>query len=163
MSALELNMGDKRSEKKKASRIQSANKQAKKAKAQQEDVSLEVERKDVLLEHISKQFIIEKGLFLFEGQLPPSLTSPIKGLGWQEFFKGLNVIKPDVINLFYNGEFNTEKNYAIVKGKKVNYWPKTINALFKLNQTAVGHPISREPTDRDMQDALDKVAWPEEK
>lgn len=61
--------------------------------------------------------------------------------------------------MFYNGKINTKRHYAILKGKKIDYGPKNINVLYKLEQIVVGQPSFKEPSDRDMQDALDTVAW----
>ena len=41
-----------------------------------------------------------------------------------------------VVNLFYNRHINTKKHYAIVKGKKENFGPEVINAIYELKKVA---------------------------
>lgn len=81
--------------------------------------------------------MMEKGLYLFKGKLSAFLASPIKALGWKQFFEGVTAIRPDVINLFYKSYMSMEKHYALMKGKKVKFEPATINVLYELEQIAV--------------------------
>ena len=45
----------------------------------------------------------------------------------------------------------------------MNYGLEVINAIYKLERNTVEHPIFREPSDCDMQEALERVAWARKK
>lgn len=62
------------------------------------------------------------------------------------------------MNLFYKGYINTVKHCTIVKGKKVDFRPDGINALYGLEDNVIGHAIFKELMDLNKQDALEKVA-----
>ncbi|KAA0048500.1 protein MNN4-like [Cucumis melo var. makuwa] len=162
LSPLEDRVVEKQPKKKRVLEGQDAMKREKKNKTvQREQESQKSEQEGVLFaEELGKHFMIEKGIFPFKGQLPLFLTSPIKALKWKQFFEGVTTIRPSVMNLFYNGSINTERHYAIVKGKMVNFGPKVVNVLYGLRQTTVEYPIFKEPSDIDMQNALERVAWP---
>uniref|UniRef100_A0A9I9E1S3 Putative plant transposon protein domain-containing protein n=1 Tax=Cucumis melo TaxID=3656 RepID=A0A9I9E1S3_CUCME len=138
LSPLEEEVEDRQPrKKKKALEGQDAMRRVKKEKTQQEEESQEIED-DVLSAEERKHFMVEKGFFMFEVQLQLFLVTPIKALGWQEFLRGVIAIRSGVVKMFYNGKIDTEKHYAIVKER-------------------------REPSDCDMQEALERVAWARKK
>ncbi|KAA0038405.1 hypothetical protein E6C27_scaffold270G002990 [Cucumis melo var. makuwa] len=81
---------------------------------------------------MSKLFIVEKGLYLYKGMEPEFLTSLIRALRWMRLFQG---------------------------GKRVDFGPYTINAIYELENKKIGHVIFKNPKDRDLQEALKKVTW----
>lgn len=78
-----------------------------------------------------------------------SSRHPSKHWNGQTFFEEVTAIRQGVVNLFYKGYINTEKHYAIVKWKKVNFESEAINGLYMVEQTVVGHAIIKEPSDPD--------------
>ncbi|KAA0064202.1 hypothetical protein E5676_scaffold218G00180 [Cucumis melo var. makuwa] len=65
---------------------------------------------------VSKQFMIEKGLYPYQRAMPGFLTIPIQAFKWKRFFQGVIAIIPDVVKMFYKGYINEEEHYVTVKG-----------------------------------------------
>ncbi|KAA0057652.1 hypothetical protein E5676_scaffold416G00290 [Cucumis melo var. makuwa] len=51
----------------------------------------------------------------------------------------------------------------MVEGKKVDFGPDAINQLFGLEAKEIEHAIFKNPQERDLEDALKRVAWPRTK
>ncbi|TYJ99631.1 hypothetical protein E5676_scaffold562G00010 [Cucumis melo var. makuwa] len=68
---------------------------------------------------VSKQFMIEKGLYPYQGAMPGSLAPLIQAFRWKRFFRCVTSIKPEVVKLFYKGYINKEEHYVMVKGQKI--------------------------------------------
>ena len=66
--------------------------------------------------------------------------------------------RPGVVDLFYKGYINTKEHYAKIKGKKGDLRPDAINTMYGLENNEVGHVIFKNPKDRDLQEALEKVS-----
>lgn len=99
---------------------------------------------------VSKLFIVEKGLYIYRGTMPEFLTSPIRALKWKRFFQGVNAIRPGVVDLFYRGYINAKEHYAEVKGKRVDFGPEAINALYGLENYEMRHVIFKNPKEHNL-------------
>ncbi|TYJ96034.1 hypothetical protein E5676_scaffold2612G00500 [Cucumis melo var. makuwa] len=104
---------------------------------------------------VSKLFIVEKGLYIYRGTMPEFLASPIRALKWKRFFQGVNAIRPGVVDLFYRGYINAKEHYAEVKGKRVDFGPEAINALYGLENYEIRHNIM--PTRHDNTISLERI------
>lgn len=99
---------------------------------------------------VSKLFIVEKGLYIYRGTMPEFLASPIRALKWKRFFQGVNAIRPGVVDLFYRGYINAKEHYAEVKGKRVDFRPEAINALYGLENYEIRHVIFKNPKEHNL-------------
>lgn len=102
--------------------------------------------------------MIEKGLYPYKENMPKFLVAPIRASRWKRFFQGVTAIRPNIVNLCYKCYINTEEHYTEMKGRRVDFSPKAINALYGLNNYEIEHVIFKNLKERDLQEALEKVA-----
>ena len=70
----------------------------------------------------------------------------------------MTTIRLNIVKMFYKGYIKEEERYAMVKGHKVDFGPNTVNELYGLEANEIRHIIFKNSQERDLEDALKRVA-----
>lgn len=69
-------------------------------------------------------------------------------------------IRVNVVNLFYKRFIHEEENYTVDKQERLYFRLEEINTFYKLDDNVAGQIICKNPTRKDIRDALKMIVWP---
>uniref|UniRef100_A0A9I9D955 Protein MNN4-like n=1 Tax=Cucumis melo TaxID=3656 RepID=A0A9I9D955_CUCME len=79
----------------------------------------------------------------------------------KEIFPRGDAIRLDIVKMFNKRYINEEEHYTMVKGQIFDFGIEAINELFGLEANEIGHAIFKNLQERDLEDILKRIAWPE--